>query len=198
MIRTLLSATVLSAVAASAFAQSFNDKIAQDLGSKGFSRIEIKNGPGQTKVEAVRGSDKVEVVYDNATGSIVKQEWEPVGADDDTAPGLEVRRERRDFVEVGEARDDKSFGRDDDDDDRRGRGRGRGGRDDDDDDRGGRGGDDRRGDDRGGRGGDDGRDHDRGGRGGDDGRDRDRGGRDDHGGHGGRGGDDGDDDHDDD
>jgi phosphosulfolactate synthase (CoM biosynthesis protein A) len=131
------------------------DEIVRDLQSQGFTRIEVKNGTTQTKIEAIRGSEKVETVYDRATGAVIEREIERVDGDDDTRPGVEIRTRDRDFV------DD----RDDDDDDRRGGDD----RDDDDDDR--RGGDDRDDDDDDRRGGHD--DDDR------DDRDDDRGGRDD-------------------
>ncbi|MFZ5962090.1 PepSY domain-containing protein [Thalassococcus sp. BH17M4-6] len=190
---TTASALLVGTVA---FAQSFTDKIVSDLQANGFDRIEIKVGPTQTKAEAIDGARKIEVIYDNATGSIVKQEVESA-AGESISPGVQIRNEDRDFVDArrsgsasGPRDDDDNDDEDDDDDDHRS------GRDDDDDDgtddNDGRGGDDDRDDDRG-----DDDDDDRGGHrghGGDDhDDDDDRGGR---GGHGG-GDDDGDDDDDD-
>ncbi len=113
------------------------DQIVSDLQAQGFTRIEVKTGLTQTKVEAIRGTEKVETVFDRATGDVIKQEVETVRAGEDTRPGVEVRSRDRDFVDGSRSddRDDSGSrsGRDDDDDDRRG------GRDDDDDDgRGGR------------------------------------------------------------
>ncbi|MGJ8602950.1 MAG: hypothetical protein ACSHXH_02410 [Marivita sp.] len=106
------------------------DQLVSDLQAQGFTRIEVKNGLTQTKVEAVRGTEKVETVFDRATGAVIEQEIERVDSDDDTAPGVSIRDRNRDFADAGRSDDD-----DDDDDDRRG---GRDDDDDDDDHRGGR------------------------------------------------------------
>jgi hypothetical protein len=156
-----------------------NEAIAE-LQAAGYSRIEVKVGPTQMKVEAIRGTEKVELVYNRATGTLLKRGVETLRPGENTASGVFVRERGRDFVRVrasGSASDDT---RADDDGMRRGRGA-------DDapgDDNGGRrgrGADDAPGDDNGG---------DRGGRGrhgADDSDDRD----DDRGGRGrGRGGDD--------
>lgn len=147
MKKTLISAAVATFAGTMAMAQSAADQIINDLRGQGFERIEIDNGINQIKAEAIRGTQKLEVVYDRATGGILKQEVERVRSGEDTRPGVEIRDRNRDFV------DDRD---DDDDDDRRG------GRDDDDDDR------DDRDDDR------DDRDDDRGGRDDDDDDDRGR------------------------
>ena len=57
----LLTTTAAVAIAASvAFAQSTTDQIVTQLQNQGFTRIEIKQGPTQIKVEAIRGNTKVE------------------------------------------------------------------------------------------------------------------------------------------
>ena len=48
--------------------------------AKGYTFVEVKVGPTQTKVEAIMGSTKVEVVYDNETDEIIKQETETARA----------------------------------------------------------------------------------------------------------------------
>ncbi|PRX37569.1 hypothetical protein SAMN05216257_101594 [Meinhardsimonia xiamenensis] len=105
-----------------------------DLQSQGFEFIEIKNGPSTVKVEAVRGATKLEVVYDRATGRIVKQETAPAG-DDAGRSGVFIRSRDDDFVDANDDvsrdeqhGDDRDGGRVDDHDDDDG---GRGGRDDD-------------------------------------------------------------------
>ena len=57
-----------------AFADATTDRLVQELQTDGYTRIEVKTGPTQTKVEAIRGTEKVEFVYDNATGTILKRE----------------------------------------------------------------------------------------------------------------------------
>ncbi|PPB80478.1 YpeB-like protein with putative protease inhibitory function [Albidovulum inexpectatum] len=136
-----------------AMAEVSTEALVSDLQSQGFDWIEVKRGPTQIKVEAVRDGVKYEVVYDRETGAVIKSETESAG-DDAGRSGVEVRDRDRDFVKEGSASSDD----DDSDGKGRGRGRGRGGDDDDDDDR------------DGGRGHDDDDDHD------DDDRDDDRGG----------------------
>ena len=107
----------------------------------GFTRIEVETGITQIKVEAIRDGQKIEVIYDIATGAILKQETERARGDD-LRPGVEISFEDEDFLDDD---DDRGRGRGRDDDDDRGRGNDdrdddRGGNDDDDDDD--RGGDD--------------------------------------------------------
>ncbi|WP_211092081.1 PepSY domain-containing protein [Aliigemmobacter aestuarii] len=158
-----------------AFAEISPQTLAADYQAQGYTRVEIKTGPNQIKVEAIRGMQKTEVIYDRRTGAILKSEVEGVDSDDNTRPGVQIRERARDFVRgIDSSRPGRGWDDDDDDDDGKGRGRGRGGRDDDDrddDDRGrDRGSDDDDDDDRGrGRGSDDDHDDDRGrGRGSDD------------------------------
>jgi hypothetical protein len=174
--RLILTAALLFAGNA-AFAFT-TESVVGDLSSQGYTRIEVRNGLTQTKVEAIRGTEKLEVVYDRATGAVLKTETEAIDAGDDTTPGVSVRNRNRDFLRVSSSDDDS-----DDDGHRRGRGSDDDGSDDSSDDdgdrHGGRGGDDSgdgsddsdgRGE-RGGHGGDDSGDDDRGGnsgRGGDD------------------------------
>jgi hypothetical protein len=133
------------------------DQVVTDLQAAGYTRVEVKVGPTQMKVEAIRGTEKLEIVYDKATGAILKREIETVRPGENTAAGVSIRDRGRDFVRgTGRARSsddnrsDRSDGRrgrghddshaDDHDDDRGGdRGRGRGRDDSGDDDSRGRG-----------------------------------------------------------
>lgn len=109
--------TLLSAHAASS--QSFTDRVVSTLKEEGFQTLEVKNGPTETKVEAVRGSTKLEVVYDRATGAIVEQEVERfVGTLNDNRP-IEVKTEDHDFSDAARGRDDEDEDDEDDDDDDR-------------------------------------------------------------------------------
>jgi hypothetical protein len=75
----------------------------------------------QTKVEAIRGTEKVETVFDRATGEVIKQEVETVRSGEDTRPGVEIDNRNRDFVDSARSDDsrddDRRSGRGDDDDD---------------------------------------------------------------------------------
>jgi hypothetical protein len=129
-----------AAVPVSAASMVDVDALVADLEAQGFEYIEVKQGPTQIKVEAIRGDQKVETVYDAASGEVLKQEVEHAG-DDAGRSGVSVRSRDDDFADDG---GDGSRGHDDDDDD------------DGDDDRSGQGSDDDR---SGPSGGDDG-DHD--------------------------------------
>ncbi|MGQ0563458.1 MAG: PepSY domain-containing protein [Gemmobacter sp.] len=124
--RLILLATVLALSGGMAAAAISTQGLIDDLGAQGYTRVEVKVGPTQTKIEAIRGAEKLEVVYDNATGTTLKSEVEAVRPGEDTAPGVSIRNRGRDFV--------RNAGADEDDDSGRGRGRGRGGDDGDDGD----------------------------------------------------------------
>ena len=89
------AAVTLSAGAA--FAAIDGNQLANDYLSQGYTFVEVKIGPTQTKVEAIKDASKVEVVYDNETGAIVKQETEAVSGDDATQTGSEVTNVGQDF-----------------------------------------------------------------------------------------------------
>ena len=69
----LLTTSALVLAGSAAFANAFSDRVIENLQADGFTGIEVKNGLTQTKVEAVRGDRKIEVIYDRATGDILKQ-----------------------------------------------------------------------------------------------------------------------------
>lgn len=105
------------------------EAVVASLQAEGYTWIEVKRGPTQVKIEAVRGTEKVETIYDRATGAVIEREVEVADGDDVGRVGVEIRDRSRDFTDGrGRDDDDGDDGRDDDDDDR--------GRDDDDDDHG--------------------------------------------------------------
>ena len=105
MHRILLAAAAIIALsAADVFADAFSDAVISDLQLNGYNNIEITTGPTQLKVEASDGVNRIEIIYDLATGEILVQEIEPLG-DDDIAPGVTI------------SSDDDVFWDDDDDDD---------------------------------------------------------------------------------
>lgn len=109
------------------------DGIVAELRAEGYDFIEIKRGPTQTKVEAIRGNRELEIVYDNETGQVLKRETGIADSSDVGRTGIEIDTEDRDFV------GDRRRASRDDDDDNRGRGRGADDDDDDYDDNSGRG-----------------------------------------------------------
>ena len=149
MQKTLTLATAFSLWGAAVNADGFTDAVLAKFQDRDFDYIEIKEGLTQVKVEAIRGNQKLEVIYDRATGTILKQEQERADADEIGRSGIEFDRRNRDFLDG----DDIARNNDDDDDDEDGR---RSGRDDEDDDESsGRGDDEDDEDDRSGHGGGD-------------------------------------------
>jgi hypothetical protein len=98
-----------------AFAAINPETLAQSYLAEGYTFVEVKVGPTQTKLEAVKGDRKVEVIYDNATRDIIKSEFED--ADDDYVgrTGVEIRNTDKDFEDAED--DDTDDGSDDDSDD---------------------------------------------------------------------------------
>jgi hypothetical protein len=99
------SVALVALIASAANAQSIEDQVIMELTEQGYSRIEVKTGPSQIKVEAILNDRELEVVYDKKTGAILKQEVNAVSSYDDTVPGIERRTRDRDFVRTSTSRD---------------------------------------------------------------------------------------------
>jgi hypothetical protein len=113
---TLMMFTAAAALSANmAFAAINPQALADAYVAEGYSYVEVKVGPTQTKLEAVKGNRKVEVLYDNATNDIIKQEFED--ADDDYVgrSGVEIETSTRDFDD--DRNDDETDDLDDDEND---------------------------------------------------------------------------------
>lgn len=85
--------------------------------AEGYTYVEVKVGPTQTKLEGVKGDRKVEVIYDNASGQIIKQEFEDAGDDYVGRTGVEIEDTDRDFEDAGDENDDDENDGDEDDGD---------------------------------------------------------------------------------
>lgn len=101
MKKLLLSTTAALVFAmTTANAQStFVDQIVTALEDQNYESIEIKTGPTQIKLEAIRNGMKLEAVYDAGTGVILKQEVGPVEPGDDFVLGVTYRTEDEDFLD---------------------------------------------------------------------------------------------------
>lgn len=117
--KTLISALafMIGSGLSMASAGALTDQVVADLQSQGFDRIEVDEGPTQVKFEAIRSTDgvKVEVVYDSATGTIIKQEQDTVTPGTNVTPGVFIESDDNDFVDANDDNDDD--GSDDSDDD---------------------------------------------------------------------------------
>ena len=96
---TAIAATALWMTAAQA--DPFSDAVVAKYQEMGFDFVEVQNGINQVKVEAIRGADKIEVIYDRETGRILKQEQERATAREMARAGIQVRDRDRDFVRAG-------------------------------------------------------------------------------------------------
>ncbi len=100
------------------------EQVINEYRQEGYTWIEIKRGPTQIKVEAVKGDTKVETIYDIETGQVLKTESERADPEDVGREGVERRDVNRDFVRVvrgdddGTSDDSPDLDDDDDDDDR--------------------------------------------------------------------------------
>jgi hypothetical protein len=158
-----LALAAAMALASGAALADVTQGVIDGLKAGGFERIEIQRSPTTLKVEATRGTEKLEQIIDRATGAILKQETETLRPGERLSDALSIRdRDRIGGGRRGGDDDDDDSGRDDDDesDDDRGDDSSGHGSDDDDDDRSGHGGggDDDDSSGHGGRGDDDGDD----------------------------------------
>lgn len=78
----MAAAIALGASAGGAQADTLTDRIRSDLESQGYKDIEIDRDDGRIEVEAVRGNQEVELVYDGDSGELVSR-------DDNRTTGLE-------------------------------------------------------------------------------------------------------------
>jgi hypothetical protein len=115
--KIILLATAAALCTGTAALALTTDDIIDRLSAEGFTRIDVRSGPTQYKVEAIRGTTKVETVFDKVSGAIIDQEVEAVGVFENTSPGVRVRERNRDFVER-DVDDDRADDRDDRDEDR--------------------------------------------------------------------------------
>lgn len=83
------------------------DDVVKTYQDAAYSAIEVKESPNQIKVEGVKDGVKVEVVYDKATGDVVKRESEAAGVGDSNS-GLEVSSTDHDFTGDDSGDDDSS------------------------------------------------------------------------------------------
>lgn len=109
------SAIALFAGTAS-FAAITVDDVVKTFQDDGYESIEVKRGLSQIKVEAVKGGQKLEAIYDIETGEILKQEIQAAEAGDGAA-GLEISTRNRNFLDDDDHDEDADDDNDDDRDD---------------------------------------------------------------------------------
>ncbi|MFN3280519.1 MAG: PepSY domain-containing protein [Tabrizicola sp.] len=94
----LLSYTAAAVLSASAaFAAVDGQSLADQYLAEGYTYVEVTVGPTQTKVEAIKGGVKIEVVYDNETLAVLKSKEEAADTGDQAKTGSKVRTAGDDF-----------------------------------------------------------------------------------------------------
>jgi hypothetical protein len=115
-----LAAAMLFAGSA-VFAQVSSNPVVNDFvtaySADGFTRFEVRSGLTQVKIEAYRGTEKVEVILDKTTGEVLKSETEAAGLFDDNTPGVFIRERNRDFLRLESDDDSNDDDEDEDGDD---------------------------------------------------------------------------------
>lgn len=117
MKRIFLIAALFALPTTTAFAAITTDSLVSGYQAEGYTTIEVTQGVTQTKVEAIKDSAKIEVVYDTETGNVLSTETGSVSADDDVRPGVSVRTKDRDFVGSSSGDDDTDDDSNDDSND---------------------------------------------------------------------------------
>ena len=118
-LRKQLLTTALFFSATAATAAITPDQLITAYRNQGYTSVEVKLGPTQIKVEAVSGRQKIEVIYDRETGTILSKE-RSLATGDDLTGGVEIGKSDDDFIDGAddeaddEADDDTGDDTDDD------------------------------------------------------------------------------------
>ena len=96
-----------------AFAAIDPQVLADSYLANGYTFVEVKQGPTQTKLEALKGANVVEVVYDNGTGEIISQETQPADAEDLGRTGIKIKTTDKDFEITDDEGDNAEMDADD-------------------------------------------------------------------------------------
>lgn len=95
--RLMLFTAAAALSANTAFAAINPETLAASYLAEGYTYVEVKVGPTQTKLEAIKGDRKVEVVYDNASGAVVESEFDDADDDYEGRTGVEIEAVAGDF-----------------------------------------------------------------------------------------------------
>lgn len=113
---SLMMFTAAAALSANmAFAAIDPQTLADAYIKEGYTYVEVTVGPTQTKLEAVKGDRKVEVIYDNASGDVIKQDFEDADSEYQGKTGVEIKNSAGNFEDGDDDEGDDSDEADDDD-----------------------------------------------------------------------------------
>lgn len=103
----LLMFTAAAALSANmAFAAIDAQALADGYIKDGYTYVEVKVGPTQTKVEAVKDGTVTEVIYSNETGKIISQETQAADEEESALTGVEIKTVDEDFEDTDDEDDD--------------------------------------------------------------------------------------------
>lgn len=108
-------AAAIAVSASMAFGAITTDQLISEYQTNGYSYISVKSGLTQIKVEAVKDGQRVETVYDIATGATLKTSTYTIGTIVSPDPGARVRSVNRDFSGSRRGSDDDGADGSDDD-----------------------------------------------------------------------------------
>lgn len=80
--------------------------LADSYTAAGYSYVEIKQGPTQTKIEAIKDGVVVEAVYSNDTGAIISQDSQAVDPENAAKTGVEIKMVGADSEDAQNGNDD--------------------------------------------------------------------------------------------
>ena len=96
--RLMLFTAALALSAGMARAAITGNDVVRSYQEAAYSHIEVKEGPTQIKVEAIKDGVVIEVVYDKVSGEVIKTESRNASADETGRTGVELRTTREDFI----------------------------------------------------------------------------------------------------
>ena len=100
MKRTLMMTAAFIFGGQMAFAAIDPQSLADSYVAEGYTYVEVKQGPTQTKLEGVKDGNYVEVVYDNETGSIISKDIQAADAEELAQTGVEIKTTDKDFEDI--------------------------------------------------------------------------------------------------
>ena len=89
--RMLLLSAALIVSAGIAQAAITVDDVVKSYQGAAFTSIEVTESPALIKVEAIKDGVKLEILYDKASGDVIRREQSAASASDATKSGVEVR-----------------------------------------------------------------------------------------------------------
>ena len=87
MKRMMMLTAAIALMGTAAAATIDSDALIRDLSSQGFTRVVVKRGPTQVMVQAIRGQEKLDLVLDNDTGTVLTQHMARSGFTTTRRPG---------------------------------------------------------------------------------------------------------------